>query len=293
MSRGYWIAAVAFVVAFSGYALADPPQHKHQQDESGEEQRRPRVGAIRPPSILTNVIAGDAELRPDYHSDSCYENENHENADLCAQWRSAIAAEKATELAMSSNLISGISAVLSFIGTLLVIAAIRLAYQANKISRDIGQAQVRAYVQVGDVESKFVTEGGNHFLRTHVYWQNTGVSPTRNLTWWLDFKVDNFSGRHDFVRGSNSASGSAVIGAGLKAPDIVIDIPTSALPADFHHGRKPISIFGEVRYGDVFNSDPRHLTEFTVELLRGAAVNKTHKITVDVFTPMSAVNSAT
>lgn len=40
---------------------------------------------------------------PDVNAESCYKAKNHDSADLCAQWRAAVAAEKATDAAKWGN----------------------------------------------------------------------------------------------------------------------------------------------------------------------------------------------
>jgi len=95
---------------------------------------------------------------PDRNSDRCYSDKNHERADLCAQWRAAIAAEKASQAAISAtdigyvgNWISGFGAVLSFISIILVLCALKVALQANDITRDTARRQLRAYLNTTGV----------------------------------------------------------------------------------------------------------------------------------------------
>jgi len=90
---------------------------------------------------------------PAVNGAECYKAKNHDTADLCAQWRAAIAAEraaKATEwaagIAAGGMLLSGISIVLIFI-------AILQTRKANRIAkREYGKARNEARVSARSAE---------------------------------------------------------------------------------------------------------------------------------------------
>lgn len=72
---------------------------------------------------------------PRVNDPHCYEASDHDAADLCAQWRAAIAAERAANGAGLANWIGATSAVLSFISTVLVLIALAQTRTANKFSQ--------------------------------------------------------------------------------------------------------------------------------------------------------------
>ena len=182
----------------------------------------------------------------------------------------------------------------TIVATLLSIGALVYVAKTFEATRSIGQAQVRAYVQVGKVESQYVTEDGSSYLRTFVEFENTGQSPTRRLTWWVDHKLGGFTGRDDFVRTKRATSGTATIGAGRSTKDVSHLIPTEDLHAGFSKRTDPVTIFGAVSYGDVFGGPNKHITEFSFELLRGGPSNKIHEgIKVDVYTGAFSIDRAT
>ncbi|MBO9498923.1 MAG: hypothetical protein J7496_13660 [Novosphingobium sp.] len=91
MLRGYR----RFFVALAGLVLAAAHQPKeHAQTDSRAQQEQGAPAPIASPSP-----PAEAPYRPypNYSPDPCYSAQNHDAADLCAQWRAAIAAEKAAQ----------------------------------------------------------------------------------------------------------------------------------------------------------------------------------------------------
>lgn len=137
------------------------------------------------PNAPQNHLPGVASTKPDFRSDSCYQEPEHDASDLCAQWRAAIAAEQAAERALWSNIISGAAALLSFVGTLAVILALKAARDANRIARDTALADNRPWIQIKNVKLADWSlspsnDGITRFCGTVVYEiENTGKSPAR------------------------------------------------------------------------------------------------------------------
>jgi hypothetical protein len=71
---------------------------------------------------------------PGYDPDPCYHAKNKDAADLCAQWRSAIAAEKATLEARRATTWSIITTLLNAISLAAVTAALLLTIKANNLT---------------------------------------------------------------------------------------------------------------------------------------------------------------
>lgn len=84
----------------------------------------------------------------DKYSERCYEAKNHDSADLCAQWRAAIAAEKSADTAGWGVRVDGVSAALAFISIVLVFFALMQGRTANRISRRHSHTDLRPYVYV-------------------------------------------------------------------------------------------------------------------------------------------------
>ena len=131
MLRGYR----SIVVALAGLALsgATPPKKEAVTQEATSQ-----------PSPATAPLA-DYTPYPNRFADSCYEDKGHDTADLCAQWRAAVAAEKNADTAYWSNWIAGAGAMLSFVSIVLVVIALGQTRKANRISkREFGAGRLDA-----------------------------------------------------------------------------------------------------------------------------------------------------
>lgn len=181
MSKRYWlfVVAVGLASSFSEMAWARPPYEATQTHKTTQEETAPE-----PTSSVTTP-----NIRSDYNLDNCYQSDDHDNADLCAQWRAALAAEEAADLAWWGNIIGGVGAVLSFAGMLLVLRALRHAKDANSISRIMGEAQTRPWVSVNlRIVLKAATNNENSDMWIEVEGDcyNCGQSPAMSLNFFAD-----------------------------------------------------------------------------------------------------------
>ena len=121
MLRGYR----SIVVALAGLALsgATPPKKETVTQQATSQ-----------PSPTTAPLA-DYTPYPNRYADSCYGDKGHDTADLCAQWRAAVAADKNADTAYWSNWIAGAGAMLSFVSIILVVIALGQTRKANRISK--------------------------------------------------------------------------------------------------------------------------------------------------------------
>lgn len=123
MSRGNW----SYIVALGWLILcgAHPPQEKTKGAES-TQQVAPAVAA--PTPLVTASPTRDFAAYPGYNPDPCYQANDHNAADLCAQWRSAIAAEKAAHEARRAT---NWSIIATLLGASTVIGLIITIYQTH------------------------------------------------------------------------------------------------------------------------------------------------------------------
>lgn len=129
------------------------------------------------PSIQTGPSSGTKAYKayPDKYADACYQAQDHAAADLCAQWRTTIAAEKAADAATAANNIMGVGAILSFIGVVLVLFALGQARKANQIALDTANRQLRAYLGITNVEMNSKNS------EIWIEFKNFGQTPARNV----------------------------------------------------------------------------------------------------------------
>lgn len=107
MLRGYR----RIFLAIAGLALAGAQEPaKQTQAASSPQQAQTTPKPATPPAQTAQP-----PYRPytDRYSDACYNAQNHDTADLCAQWRAAIATEKAAKEARIATIAAIIGVVLS------------------------------------------------------------------------------------------------------------------------------------------------------------------------------------
>ena len=118
----------SIVVALVGLILlsgASPPAKDDPQHAPTAKQEP----AQPPPPVIDKYLP-----YADKYAETCYNANNHDSADLCAQWRAAIAAEKAADATTAANWISAGGAILSFISIILVLVALGQTRKANRLT---------------------------------------------------------------------------------------------------------------------------------------------------------------
>jgi hypothetical protein len=168
---------VAAAVALAG---ASPP---HQADQNSAAE-----------TGQADITAPSYKADPNRYSDRCYDNSNHDAADLCAQWRAAYAAEKTAGFSYWGNIISAVGALLSFASIVLVLIALKQGREANQIARqDSARAQVeadrarkhiinteRAFLKIKRMSANPVAEN-DAFIGVHLHMLNDGKTNAWNI----------------------------------------------------------------------------------------------------------------
>lgn len=174
MPTGYRGVILALGLILCGAA---PPKEQPVRTEAAS-QVQPTVEAT-----------PDYSPYPRYNPDPCYQAKNHDTADLCAQWRAAIAAEKAANASHQSNLIGGLGGLLSFISIVLVFIALRQterslkeARAANQIAQASANRQLRAYLMTEDHQIQGFWRAGPTTMILKLY--NRGQTPAYDVRVW-------------------------------------------------------------------------------------------------------------
>jgi hypothetical protein len=170
MSRSNWRAIVAVIgcLAFGYGVLAgtwasQPNQHRERLTASQERYN-------------AEAAVGNYAAYPIGEATACYEAPHHDSADLCAQWRAAIAAEKAAESARYANWLSIIGATLTVVGAGFVYATL----VETKRSADAAHDANRPWVEiVVDEASLWVGSGANVSFQATL--TNRGNSPATGV----------------------------------------------------------------------------------------------------------------
>jgi hypothetical protein len=154
---------------------------------------------------------------PLVESNRCYSAKNHDSADLCAQWRAAIAAEKAADSAKWSNRLSLIGAVLTLFGLAIVLRGLEHSQQANLLTREANINDNRAWIEPLVV-----------------------INDQQPLIWWnQSFQVP--------LRISLRNHGSTpAISASVSYRIVFSDEEAIAFANSIKNGHKPIGIYSDV-----------------------------------------------
>lgn len=239
MFRGYRL----LFFALAGLMLSGAQQPKEQaQNHSSARQAEPTLS--------------------DYASHPCYQTENHDITDLCAQWRAAVAAEKAAHEARRSGNWSVIATLLSAIAIGGLFWTIRQgqvglerARDANKIARDTAEGQLRAYISVTKLcVTPFKAGERPTFF---VEFQNSGNSPAKDVkiiseAFFFPANAQNFA--IHFTRDKRQV-GARPTGAGHFSHSSYTSPTrmTKAQISSLENGNLIAFFGGIIRYRDVFN----------------------------------------
>ena len=188
MLRSYRLFVVALGLALTGAA---PPNEK-PIGQTAAQQVKPSA----PPTP-------DYSPYPDKQAKGCYNAKNHDAADLCAQWRAAIAAEKSASIGFWGNWISAIGGLLSFASVVLVVFALKQterslgeAKEANTIAisalrpwLSIKEIKVRTFAYPAPIPGEIPAPGGARFQVNHqieITVENTGSKPALDVWCFTD-----------------------------------------------------------------------------------------------------------
>ena len=169
MSRGYRLFVLALGLILCG---AKPPKEQAKSKPTAQPTQQAAAGSYAPYS--------------GYNPDSCYQAKDHDAADLCAQWRASIAAEKAAHEARRATDWAIVATFLSALSIAAVAWALKLTVDSNGIAKQTLETEKASVaeanrpwlmpqiVRIGKVsDGEF--EGGIFFAAEM---RNSGVRPT-------------------------------------------------------------------------------------------------------------------
>ncbi len=274
--HGSYRGIIFAIVGWLALIGASQPQQENKRGNPRQDVER----AAAPTS--------DYAAYADMNATECYQADNHDAADLCAQWRAALAAEKAAEAARLGNYIGAVAALLSLGSIALVVmalkqtekslrlahrdratatrravaaageaaAALAIAREQVAISDDTAKRQLRAYITV---EPCGINQAEKGLHRVPLLLENQGATPAKNVMVFGYFAiVGNFHPREfnpsDLNVTLTATPSDGVIGP--KAPRYVYAFMPSeiAKPYLLEIDAEQVAIvhFGFVSYDDDF-----------------------------------------
>jgi hypothetical protein len=183
------VALIVVCVGLGLYIGILAAQHPHLPAEPQQAQTAQTI-----PSSPENIAAADYEIaerihRAKYEAECNPANEKRDS-DLCAQWKAADAATDAARWTYVGNWIGGLSG-------FLVLIAIGLAYQANRIARSGVEAQLRAWITIKIAEVvgfRMVNDQPRFHIRTVV--KNIGQTPAMEVSYYMSMAFGDDPGAH-------------------------------------------------------------------------------------------------
>lgn len=250
MPRGYRCIFVAFVGWLSLTAANPPAENKQQAVTANQTSPAP------PPYAPYAKLSENA----------CYYSKGHDAADLCAQWRAAIAAEKsarAAEAAADWSKIATILSGLALIALLLTVSQTQrgLAHAriGNLISEQTARRQLRAYVSHVRFEMEFKRDDLGNALSCNVasHWTNAGQTPANRTRAWINF--DFFPGDlpTDFAFAAppnHPAFGNLAVGPGQTFKSVSLPISMTEFQS-VAQGQSSLYVWSYANYSDGFVDD--------------------------------------
>ncbi len=140
--------------------------------------------------IIEADDSDDFKAYTDKHSDNCYDNGDHDVADLCAQWRAALAAEDSARWSKASIYVSVFGTLVSALGLIFLIKSLRqtdIALEQAKIAGDRAddsdQRQLRAYLYPRIAVARISKRTSHVRCPVDIYLKNTGRTPAKLLNY--------------------------------------------------------------------------------------------------------------
>jgi len=178
----------------------------------------------------------------------CYRETDHDRADLCAQWRAALAAESAAWNSHQANIIAMVSTAVGLFGIIGLLITLRLTRTANALSRraaeaaektmldsrQIGEAQSRCYLSIEAVRAYISEADGRPRLLVSI--RNSGASPALETTWMasMGYTPTGSEGtRRDEPRSADLIRAAIAPGRVFDVPAVELNFPIE--PAERAH----------------------------------------------------------
>jgi hypothetical protein len=162
----------AVVVALIVFALVLPASSQQPNAVGRDNAGQVTTDEQRPDREATTHFAPGHVVDEDTYKTICHSPRNKEHADLCLQWRQAVAAENASFFAM-------ISAALLLIALGLSVWAAGAAWQTVHTMRDTATRQLRAYVAIPKLRIRRVELGSKPVAVIKI--KNSGQTPAYDL----------------------------------------------------------------------------------------------------------------
>jgi hypothetical protein len=247
---------------------APPPPVKSEANKSGDQSYRPTLQSPLPVRIIQG--ADEAEDAKTHETKS----DNHDAEDLKAQQKAADAAEK-------QILPSWLGAILSFLGTVLIVWSLCESRQANRIARAaleqserFTRTELRAYVYGTGLQTQQVignrmtAAGGVNVVEGYEIWlpfENFGATPAHNLRMLVTVLTHPMNEEHDFLPVVWDWHNSLIVGPGEKRHTGRVLVPINDVIGSWRREYE-IAVRIHFEYTDVLEPEIVRITHYELRL---------------------------
>jgi hypothetical protein len=259
MPKRTWLAPIVLGIVVLGFVSgvqAQVGQNDEQRQTSPEENPADSSSFAIPIEIIEDQAEADARQRREQEADQ------RQIDDLLAQQGMDQATQRMTDLAEKQTWLIGIGTLLLFVTLYFAYQANRAAFAAVKVTKDIGERQVRAYVHP---DGFTLTHTDDEFLPcVTMHYKNFGQSPARRIV--KDIKVSFvFIGRAQVKESEFKADETGLdLGPGQRKSTSAVFRFYTGLREAIVKEMVTLHVHGTIRYFDVF--DEKRETHFHVSL---------------------------
>lgn len=191
----------------------------------------------------------------------CANPRGHDEADLCAQWRAAVAAEQAAWAGVWSMRFTVAGAIFSALGLLALISTLRQgrralarARKANRIADRASKNGLRAYLVFHIEVIEISLKGPSPYIVVRFSIINTGQTPAKDIQISRRLKVGKPFEEDGFfiLKVWKPTQSRMILGSGQEAPRTKRYGLTIGDARDIQMGKKHIYFYGEAAYQDIF-----------------------------------------
>lgn len=236
------------------------PAPRPKQEQAPATQSRPAP------------IAKADQGNSNQYAEACNHPKDNNSAELCAQWRASIAAERSADAQITANYITGAGAFLSFVSIVLVLVALGQTRKANRVASATARHQLRAYIGLAKPDVDIHRDVGGELVdaKIEVQWRNVGQTPAskiRDRTAWGMFPPSGLPIDFDFPLRTitEDACDKLYLGPTQEFKSVSAQLVTRAEFLEVASGRQRLFIWAAADYVDVFGDNRR--SELATELL--------------------------
>jgi hypothetical protein len=246
----------AAVVAVGGCVVlggSNPPPEQAQSQQGADVTHLRTTSVAAPSPSLPSGQSAKFTAYPGYNPDPCYNAGDKDAADLCAQWRAAMAAEKAAYEAKRATSWSIVTTLLNGLSLIAVSAALFLTVQSNRIARETMKRSLRGYLTVTNFKISGFRPNTPLVLDAEVV--NGGATPAQVLEWSYTANIlyDPIDEAVFSIPIMPNPPTRSTVGPG---GNVKLHIPTHALMYnDFlklSSGYGVLYFWGKIKYKDIF-----------------------------------------